>query len=286
MIGLALISQLPAMVLAQDKALKVVPRYDDADEFLPPAEKRNVEGVKLFLKQQPGEEILTAISERGVSIKIVAKVPENAKAGVVLFVGGNSVLSIGADEKLDRSFNFTSRSREYYWTLGYATFLVDAPSDHIDKEGLTTKFRNTPEFASDLKAVIALVSAKFNKPLYAVGHSNGAVAVAALAAMPELPILSYSLVSPAHTQWPGMELVVKTKYAKPVFIVENKKDECKYSSAGTIDGLAKQISAPSVNVSWVEAGKPPIGGPCGPFGFHSFFGAERIAVEAIVKNLN
>ena len=83
-----------------------------------------------------------------------------------------------------------------------------------------------------------------------------------------------------------MELVVKTKYAKPVFIVENKKDECKYSSAGTIDGLAKQISAPSVNVSWVEAGKPPIGGPCGPFGFHSFFGAERIAVEAIVKNLN
>ena len=284
--SLAFLSQLFPPAIAQDKALSVVPRYDDADDFLPQAEKRNVENVKLFLKQQPGEETLTAISERGVSIKIVAKVPDNAKAGVVLFVGGNSVLSIGADDKLDRSFNFTSRSREYYWALGYATFLLDAPSDHLDKEGLTPQFRNTPDFAMDIKAAIDLVSGKFKKPLYAVGHSNGAVAVAALAAMPDLPILSYSLVSPAHTQWPGMELVAMARYAKPVFIVENRKDECKYSSAGTIDGLAKKISAPSVNVSWVEAGKAPIGGPCGPFGFHSFFGAERIAVEAIVKNLN
>ncbi len=285
-VGLWLMSQLCTFAFAQDKALIVVPRYDDADEFLPPAEKRNVERVKLVLKQQPGEETLTAISERGVSIKIVAKIPDSAKAGVVLFVGGNSVLSIGADDKLDRSFSFTSRSREFYWALGYATFLVDAPSDHLDKEGLTPQFRNTPAFATDIKAVIAPISAKFQKPIHAVGHSNGAIAVAALAAMPELPVSSYSLVSPAHTQGPGMELVAKVKYAKPVFIVENTKDECKVSSAGSIDGLAKQISAPSVTVSWVEAGKSPIGGPCGPFGFHSFFGAEQIAVESIVKNLN
>jgi hypothetical protein len=83
-----------------------------------------------------------------------------------------------------------------------------------------------------------------------------------------------------------MELVESTKYLKPVFIVENRKDECKYSSASGIEGLAKGISAPSVTVSWVEGGKNPIGGPCGPFGAHSFFGAEPIAVQAITKNLN
>jgi predicted esterase len=286
MISVALMSQLISVVFAQDKALITVPRYDDADEFLPSAEKRNTDRVKLVLKQQPGEETFTAISGRRVSIKIIAKMPDDSKAGVVLFVGGNSVLSMGADDKLERSFNFTSRSREYYWPHGFATFLVDAPSDHLDKEGLTPQFRNTPEFAEDIKAVIALISAKFKKPIYAVGHSNGAVATAALAAMPELPILSYTLVSPAHTQWPGMDLVAKAKYTKPVFIVENTRDECKYSSAGSIVGLAKSINSPSVVVSWVDGGKAPIGGPCGPFGFHSFFGAEQAAVEAIVKNLN
>lgn len=285
-VSLVLFSQTFLVALAQNNAFITVPRYDDADEFLPPAEKRNSEKVKLVLKQQPGEETLTAISARNVSIKIVAKIPDAAKAGVVLFVGGNSVLSIGADDKLDRSFNFISRSREHYWPHGFATFLVDAPSDHLDKEGVTPQFRNTPEFSEDIKAVIALISTKFKRPLHAVGHSNGAIAVAALAGIPELPIVSYTLVSPAHTQWPGTELVAKARYAKPVFIVENKRDECKYSSSGSIEGLAKSISAPSVFVSWVEDGKPPIGGPCGPFGFHSFFGAEQVAVETIVKNLN
>jgi hypothetical protein len=284
-VAVVAMSLFAALVGAQEQALITVSRYDDADEFLPPAEKRNVDGVKLVLKQQAGEETLTAISERNVSIKVISKIPDGAKAGVVLFVGGSSVLSIGPDDKLDRSFNFTSRSREFYWPLGYATFLVDAPSDHLGKEGLTPQFRTTLDFAKDLKAVVALISKKFNMPLYAVGHSNGAVAVAALAAMPELPIRSYTLVSPAHTQWQGMELVGSTKYLRPVYIVENRKDECKYSSAGSIAGLANGISAPSVAVSWIEGGKNPIGGPCGPFGAHSFFGAEQLAVEAIVKNL-
>lgn len=285
-VSLAFMSQLFTVVLAQERVLTVVPRYDDADDYLPAAEKRNVSGVKLFLRQQPGEETLTAVSDRGVSIKIVAKVPDNAKAGVVLFLGGTSVLSFGANDKLDRSFNFTSRSREYYWSLGYATFLVDAPSDRLDKAGLTPKFRSSPEFATDLRAVIGLISTKFKKPLHAVGHSNGAIAVAALASMPELPIMSYSLVGPAHTQIPGLELVAKAKYAKPVFIIENTKDECIVSSAGSIDGLSKQIVAPRVTVSWIEGGKPPISGPCGPFAFHSFFGVEQVAIEAITKNLN
>lgn len=287
LVALAVASLFVAIVGAQQQPLVSVPRYDDADEFLPPAQRRNVDGIKLILKQQPGEETLTAISERNVSIKIIAKVPENAKAGVVLFVGGSSVLSIGPDDKLDRSFNFTSRAREFYWPLGYATFLVDAPSDHLDKEGLTPQFRTTAEFAKDLNAIVAFIAKKFDKPLYAVGHSNGAVSVAALAALPGLPIRSNTLVSPAHTQWPGMDLVGSAKYSKPVFIVEHRKDDCKYSSASSIDGLAKMISAPSVTVSWVDDEKRPIGGPCGPFGAHSFFfGAEPIAVEAIAKNLN
>jgi hypothetical protein len=144
------IALLASAAVAQDRVLKSVPRYNDADEFLPPAEKKNTEGVRLFLRQQPDEETLTAISDRNVSIKIIARIPEEANSGVILFVGGTSVLSIGPDDKLDRSFNYTSRSRDLWWSQGIATFLVDAPSDHLDREGLTPKFRTTYDMASPL----------------------------------------------------------------------------------------------------------------------------------------
>lgn len=175
---------------AQQKTIISVPRYDDADEYLPKAESKNADGVRLFLKQQPSEEMLTAISDRNVSIKVIANIPPDAQQGVVLFPGGTNVLSISTDDKLDRSFNYSARSRDHWWKLGVATFLVDAPSDHLDKNGITANFRTTPEFATDLHAVFSMIASKFDKPLHAVGHSNGAVAVAKLASLPEINVTS------------------------------------------------------------------------------------------------
>jgi hypothetical protein len=271
-------------VLAQSQTLKTVPRYDDADEYLPAAEKKNADGVRLYLKQQPGEETLTAISDRNVSIKVVARVPEGAKAGVILFPGGSAQLSMTGEDRLDRSFSFTSRSREYYWPLGIATFLVDAPSDHVDKIGLTTAFRATTEFATDIRAVVAMVAKKFNGPLHLVGHSNGAISVANAANIPDLPVVSYTLVGPVYRDSDGSRLVTDTKYKKPVQIVEHRDDTCKVTHASGIDGLAKAISAPSVKVAWIEGGKNILSGPCGPFSRHSFMGAEEVAVKAIAAS--
>jgi predicted alpha/beta hydrolase family esterase len=274
-----------AAAMAQQAQPISVPRYDDADEYLPAAEKKNSDKVRLYLRQQPGEETLTAISERNVSIKVIAKVPEGAHAGVVLLVGGNSVLSIGPDDKLDRSFNFISRTRDHWWSLGFATFLVDAPSDHLDKVGMTAKFRASKEFAVDMQAVAALISKRFDKPLHAVGHSNGAIAVAAVAGMPTLPFQSYVLVSPTHMKSEGSELVAATQYQRPVRIVQNKGDVCVGSPASAVEELKKSITAPQVDLAWVDVGKGPLGGPCGPFGPHSFFGIEPLAIQTIAKLL-
>lgn len=268
--------------LAHSQTLISVPRFDDADEYLPAAERKNSDGVRLYLKQQPGEETWTAISERRVSVKVIARVPDGAKAGVLIFPGGSGQLSMTADDRLDRSFSFSSRARDHYWPLALATFLVDAPSDHLDKAGITPAFRASPEFATDLRAVIAMVKAKFDKPLHAVGHSNGAIAVASLAAMPELPVASYTLVGPNYT---STSTVAKTAYQQPVFIVANREDTCSGSSASGIESLAKTISAPSIKVTWVDGGKNILGGPCGPFSRHSFIGAEEMAVKAIAASL-
>lgn len=271
-------------LLAQGQTLKSVPRYDDADEYLPAAEKKNADGVRLYLKQQPEEETLTAISGRLVSIKVIARIPDGARAGVILFPGGSAQLSLTADDRLDRSFSFMSRSRDYYWPLGIATFLVDAPSDHVDKVGMTAAFRATDEFATDVRAVVTMIAKKFNGPLHLVGHSNGSIAVANAAAMPDLPIASYTLVSPVYRNSDGSRLVTGSKYTKPVQIVENKDDTCKSTHASGIDGLAKEISAPGVKVIWVNGGKNELSGSCGPFSRHSFIGVEGAAVKAIAES--
>ncbi|WP_143541600.1 hypothetical protein [Rhodoferax fermentans] len=279
-LGVLALTLLP--VLTQAQSLITVPRYDDADEYLPEAEKKNVDGVRLFLKQQPGEETWTAISERRVSVKVIAHIPEAAKAGVIVFPGGSGQLSMTADDRLDRSFNFSGRSRSYYWPLGLATFLVDAPSDHLDKTGMTAKFRASPEFTTDMRAVISMIRQKFDKPLHAVGHSNGAIAVATVAAMQDLPISSYTLMGPNYG---STDTVANTSYTKPVFIVENTEDTCKLSSASGIDALSKSINAPSMKVSWINGGKNILGGPCGPFSRHSFIGVEDLAIQAVAASL-
>jgi hypothetical protein len=272
-------------VHAQDPVVKSVPRYDDADEYLPQAVKRNREGARLFLRQIPEEVTLTATSDRNVSIKIIARIPDDAKIGVILLVGGTSVLSIGPDDKLDRSFNYTSRSRDFWWSQGIATFLVDAPSDHLDKDGVSPKFRATADFSTDMRAVIKLIAGKFDKPLHAIGHSNGAIAIAAVASLNEPAISSYVLVSPAYMALGGGEKITQVKYGKPVLIVEHRQDTCTASPASSVDRLAKSISAPEVNVVWLEGGMVPISGPCGPFSYHSFFGTEQLAVEATARRL-
>ena len=245
-----------AISVAHTAELIQVQRYEDADEYLPAAERKNADGVRLYLRQQPGEETMTAISDRNVSIKVIAMIPDAAKAGVILFPGGSAQLSMNADDRLDRSFSFVSRSRDYYWSHGIATFLVDAPSDHVDRVGLTPAFRSTHEFAMDIRA----------------------------ATMPDLPVASYTLVSPVYWYSDGSRLVTDTKYTKPVQIVENKDDACKSSHASGIEKLAKEISAPSIKVSWVIGGKNELGPPCSPFSRHSFIGAEDAAVKAIVES--
>jgi hypothetical protein len=86
-----------------------VPRYDDADEFLPTAQARNREGIRLVLPQQPGEILFKVLTPRNVTVDVVARYATSDVAAVILLPGGTGVLSI-VNDRLDRSFNFQSRS--------------------------------------------------------------------------------------------------------------------------------------------------------------------------------
>jgi predicted esterase len=263
----------------------VVQRYDDADEFLPQAERRNSDGVRLYLRQQSGEETFDVLTPRNVLVKIVGRIPEGARKGVLLFTGGSGVLSIGGDNKLDRSFAFLNRTRDTWWDLGFATFVVDAPSDKLDKSGIDSRFRAGSDYAKDLVAVIDAVKKRFSEPLFAVGISNGAISVANAASRATGALSGYVLISPAHYRNSGGELIAGAQYDKPVWIVASHNDECSVSPSREYEALARNISAPSVDFQWIDGGKRPISGPCGPFSAHSLFGIEGEAIRAIAARM-
>jgi pimeloyl-ACP methyl ester carboxylesterase len=269
---------------SQVRNLITVPRFEDGPPIIEAAEKINTENVRLYLSHQPGEETWTAISDRNVSIKIIAKIPPNARGGVVLFPGGTAQLSMTSDDKLANSLSFFARSRDWFWTHGYATFLVDAPSDHIDMYGMTAKFRASKDFSVDLRAVTNLITSKYKGPIYALGHSNGTVAVANLARMPDLPFASYVLLGPIHTpDVVGAETITSTEYLRPVNVISHKDDSCRSTAAHGIERLFQSIRASSKTLKWVDGGKKPLHPTCGAYSAHSFFGGEEAAVSAIVK---
>jgi len=261
-----------------------VPRYDDADDYLPPAEKRNKDNIRLLLKQQDGEEIFKVTSPRNVLIDVVAKVPQDANAAVVMLLGGNGVLSI-VNNKLDRSFSFQPRSRDYWWAQKFATFVVDAPSDRLGREGIQdAKWRSGAEHRADLQAVLDEIGRRFSGPIVIFGHSNGAISLGNVASLSNPKVKAYVFTSPAHFK-PNTEILREVEYKAPVLLFEHTKDACPESRSKDTQPFFNALKAQAKELFWVDGGNTPISGPCGPFAFHSYFGIEKATVDRMTTEI-
>jgi hypothetical protein len=255
-----------------------VPRYDDADEYLPQAERRNKSGIRLFLRQQEGEELVRVASPRNVTVDVIARMPPDAEMGVVFFLGGTSVLSI-VNERLDRSFSFQPRSRDAWWQQRFATFLVDAPSDRLGKAGIEDAvWRTGTDHARDLQAVLDEIARRFKGRLVLHGHSNGAVSLSTAAQLHHPQVRAYMMSGAAHQQ-PGGERIQQVEYTAPVLLVQHRNDTCRVSSHAAFEAWQSRIRAPLKKVLLVEGGIEAMSGPCGPFAAHSFVGQEATTIQ-------
>lgn len=261
-----------------------VPRYDDADEYLPIAEKRNKDGIRLLLKQQNGEEIFKVLSPRNVLVDVVANVPKDANAAVVILLGGTGVLSI-VDGKLDRSFSFQPRTRDYWWAQKIATFVVDAPSDRLGKEGIQdAKWRAGADHRTDLQAVMAEISKRFTGPIVIYGHSNGAISLGNVASLDLKSVKAYLFSSPAHFK-ANTEILKEVEYKAPVLLFQHVKDACSVSSSKDTEPFFNALKATTKKLYWIEGGSDPISGACGPFAHHSYFGVENKTVDQMAAEV-
>lgn len=225
----------------------------------------------------------------GVTQRMIVIEPDKPKAAVVLFAGGNGGLLISSSGDIKwGGTNFLVRSRSLFATNGLAVAVVDAPSDRQNPPYLNS-FRQTPEHAADIKAVIAWLKQRANIPVWLVGTSRGTQSAAFIATQlsssnggPDGLVLTSTML----TDMPGIRPVPKMPLGRiqvPTLVVHHRQDgcgHCKYSDLPNL--MEKLTAAPRKELLTFEGGKDQ-GDPCEPMAHHGFNGIEQEVVTKIAQ---
>jgi hypothetical protein len=155
---------------------------------------------------------------------------------VVLLPGGGGHLDVDA-YGCPRALKGNSlvRSIPHFRDLGFATALVDSPSDHTGEDGLAG-FRSSSQHADDLGKVIVDVRARANGLVWLIGTSRGTISAANAAsrlsgpAAPDGLVLTSALMSgaarSARKPWVTQSVfdLALDKIRMPVLVVGHAAD--------------------------------------------------------------
>ena len=218
----------------------------------------------------------------GVSQRILYLPAREAKAAAILFAGGHGGLAIDAAGKFGwGAGNFVVRSRTLFVERGVAVAVIDAPSDKLP-QGLGG-FRQTPEHATDVRAVVAWLKDETKVPVWLIGTSRGTQSAAATAlagvGADGVVLTSTVLVDPRGRPVNAMPL---ERLAMPALVVHHKGDVCAGSPYSLAPALAARLTGASRKAFVEFEGGKDVGDPCEAFAHHGYNGIEPQVVDAIV----
>lgn len=234
---------------------------------------------------QFAEQVVDIPTRAGVTQRFILIKPPHATAAVILFAGGHGGLQISADGRIGwGAGNFLVRTRQQFAEHDLVVAVVDAPSDRQNPPYLNG-FRQTPEHATDTKAVIAWLRQQTHLPVWLVGTSRGTQSAAYVATQlaagggPDGLVLTSSILAdPKGRAVPEMPLL---KLAIPVLVVHHKQDGCKLCQFSGLPALMEKLgSAPRKELIVINGGKDR-GDPCEAFAHHGFNGVEPEVVTKI-----
>jgi dienelactone hydrolase len=214
--------------------------------------------------------------------------PPDPKAAVILFAGGNGGLQITPTGTITSlAGNFLIRSRQLFVDHGLLTVVIDAPSDHQSPPFIAGGFRESPQAAADIKAVIAWVRKQASVPIWLVGTSHGTQSAANAAISltgPDGPdglvLTSTILIDNRETPVAAMPL---NRLRIPVLVVHHVQDGCSKCPYSDIPALmAKFTAAPKKQLLPVQGGQTR-GDPCEAWSHHGFNGNEPDVVAQIAN---
>lgn len=232
------------------------------------------------------EEVRTIPSRPGVTQSFLLVRPAaRPVATVVLFSGGNGLLSLGSG-RLRAAGNFLVRNRARFAGHGLLVAVVDAPSDRPD--GLDG-FRAGAAHAADVRAVIAALREEAGGPVWLVGTSMGTVSAANAAARltsggPDGLVLTSTVTRQGRERPESVGDVRLKDIRVPTLVVHHQQDACRATPYADTVGLLRDLSAaPRRELLAFEGGAAPQSGPCEPRAPHGFFGLDTEVVAAIAR---
>jgi pimeloyl-ACP methyl ester carboxylesterase len=212
--------------------------------------------------------------------------PPDAKAALVLLAGGHGGLQIGGDGRLAwGSGNFLVRTRAQFAAQGLAVAVLDAPSDRQSPPFLQG-WRQTPEHAADLQAVIAWLHANAHVPVWLVGTSRGTQSAAWAATQlvgtdaPDGIVLTSTILDdPRGRPVTAMPL---ERIRVPVLVVHHADDGCALCRYARVPALMDALTnAPRKSLVTITGGASR-GDPCEAFAHHGYNGNEDDVVRQVV----
>jgi pimeloyl-ACP methyl ester carboxylesterase len=218
---------------------------------------------------------------------MIVLLPPDPKAAVILFPGGHGGLQVFPNGSMKwGEGNFLVRTRQLFADAGLAVAVVDAPSDRQSAPFLGG-FRQKPEHADDIKAVIGWLRENAKVPVWLVGTSRGTVSAAyvatELAAAPVGPdglvLTSTILTDDKGRPVPAMPL---GKIRVPVLVVHHEQDGCAHCAFSDVPALTGKLGrSPKTQLLTFKGGGNK-GDPCEAFAYHGFNGLEGEVVQQTV----
>jgi pimeloyl-ACP methyl ester carboxylesterase len=242
-------------------------------------------GLVPFAFGQAGQKVVDIPTRPGVTQRMLVLSPPTPKAAVVLLAGAHGGLQMFPNGSMKwGEGNFLVRSRQMFADHGLLVVVLDAPSDRQSAPFLTG-FRQSPEHAADLKAVVAWLRESAKVPVWLVGTSRGTQSAAFAATRltgadgPDGLVLTSSILSDEKGRpVPAMPL---DRLRIPVLVVHHEQDGCGHCSFADMPALmAKLETLPKKQLLTFKGGTPR-GDPCEAWSYHGFNGLEREVVQQI-----
>lgn len=234
---------------------------------------------------QFGQQVVDIPTRPGITQRMLVLTPPAPRAAVVLFAGGHGGLQLFPNGSFRwGEGNFLVRTRQQFAQQRLLVAIVDAPSDRQSPPFLSG-FRQRPEHAADIKAVIAWVRTQANVPVWLVGTSRGTQSAAYVATQlngvdgPNGLVHTSTILADEKSR-PVPAMPLKTLRI-PVLVVHHEQDGCDLCPYDQVAALMQGLDPlPKKQLLTIKDGINR-GDPCEAQSYHGFNGLDNDVVTQI-----
>jgi hypothetical protein len=209
--------------------------------------------------------------------------PEQPVAALVLFTGGDGVLSIDGAGAIKIGGNFLVRTRDQWIARGFAVAIPDVPSDRSTLTGT----RSSRSYGEIMRRIVEHVRTRTAAPIWLIGTSQGATAAANGAAhltQGEIAglVLTSSVSRPSRLVGETVLGAPLGLITVPTLVVSHRGDRCVVTPPDDAERIQHALTkAPKAEVMLFEGGSPPRSTECEAYSEHGYLGIETRVLDEI-----